>query len=289
MTNRAQLKHLLLDVDFFNKPKVIAFRRKFKWVSLTWLLQCYCQMSRSSTGFVTRDTLLGLADDMGLEQSDEMIDYLVTNGLMFEIDGSLSNSRVIKDQESLALRRENDKQRQQSYREKNKVNHESVTCDKVRDKQGDKPVTPDTVTEYIDINNNNKIEKENIPDSDEDETPIQKMVKLALDEPNDQPWTRTNAYMLSGRRPMKKYPNIFLTPYEMEMVFNKYEPYTPEFRIMCFTQCEEKLRQKVENGERLMSLPAFTWLTTFIYQSALESLTKETRLKNQQSYTKIHP
>lgn len=228
MTNRAQLSHLLLDVDFFDKPKIIDFRLTHGWIGISWLIRCYCLMSRATNGIVKRRIVEHLAEEMGVPRYEVVTVTCFESELMTLEGDMVSNSRVLKDQTKLYDRREKDREKVKKHRESKLVTvTEQLHNGNVTSNDTVFPVT-DTVTEYIDINNN-KIENKDLVVSEEEETPVQKMVKLALDEPNDQPWTRTNAYMLSGRRPMKKYPNIFLTPYEMEMVFNKYEPYTPEF------------------------------------------------------------
>lgn len=120
--DRVQLDHLLLDVDFMHKPTIVGFRRKFGWASVTWLIEIYCQMSRASNALVTRDVMLAVCEDMRLDGGNEMIDYCIDHGLIIQLedraDSLFTNSRVIKDQESLAKKRLGSKDRQEKFRNK---------------------------------------------------------------------------------------------------------------------------------------------------------------------------
>lgn len=118
MTERAQLDHLLLDVDFLHKPTIVAFRRKFGWASVTWLIEVYCLMSRATDAMVTHDTLLGVAEDMRFENAEEIISYSLEVGILSKKDSFYFNRRVLEDQESLARKRKEYRDRQERHRQK---------------------------------------------------------------------------------------------------------------------------------------------------------------------------
>jgi hypothetical protein len=168
-------------------------------------------MSRATNGIVKRRIVEHLAEEMGVPRYEVVTVTCFESELMTLEGDMVSNSRVLKDQTKLYDRREKDREKVKKHRESKLVTvTEQLHNGNVTSNDTVFPVT-DTVTEYIDINNN-KIENKDLVVSEEEETPVQKMVKLALDEPNDQPWTRTNAYMLSGRRPIhthpKRYPKL---------------------------------------------------------------------------------
>lgn len=117
MSERAQLKHLLLDVDFLHKPTIKAFRHRFGWAAIPWIIETYAQMSRASNALVTRDVLLATAEDMNLEFGEDMIAYCLAEGLIDLEGDKLSNERVRRDQESLHHKRVTTSKRVTQYRE----------------------------------------------------------------------------------------------------------------------------------------------------------------------------
>jgi hypothetical protein len=99
--SRAQLSHVLLDVDFLHKPTVIGFRSEHGWNAIPWLLEMYCLMSRATNGRISDKIAIQTATDMGLKNIEAMIAYCIAEGLMLRENGQLTNSRVIQDQERL--------------------------------------------------------------------------------------------------------------------------------------------------------------------------------------------
>lgn len=116
MSQRAQLKHVLLDVDFFGNPKIRALSRKHGLNGTLALIEIYCCMSRATNAVIDSDALLCIAEDNALEAPEEFLKYCLSNGLVCEEGGGYSNSRVIKDQESLYLKRDKERNRQQKHR-----------------------------------------------------------------------------------------------------------------------------------------------------------------------------
>lgn len=102
-----QLKHLLLDVDFFDKPKIKALTFRFGKSAGLWLIQTYLQMSRATNGLVDNDLLLGLAAELGIADGTELVSYCLQKGLINKKADGFSNVRVDEDQEALAERQEN--------------------------------------------------------------------------------------------------------------------------------------------------------------------------------------
>lgn len=113
-----QLKHILLDVDFFDKPKVRALSFRHKKTASGWLIQSYMQMSRASNALVTRDTLESLAFEWGIEDIETVLSYCIEHGLITQHGDQYSNERVEKDQEKYAVKLENSADRVARFREK---------------------------------------------------------------------------------------------------------------------------------------------------------------------------
>jgi hypothetical protein len=155
MSDKAQLDHLLLDVDFLHKPKIRSFKRQFGMIACLWLIEVYCQMSRATNGVIDEDTILDVADDMQLTSvAKDMIAYCIDDEkqLITKLkDGNgFTNLRVNKDQVSLAAKRQKEREKTERYRNKtvtepDMLPEKAVTLVTV-------PAT-DTVTELRSINN----------------------------------------------------------------------------------------------------------------------------------------
>lgn len=153
-TERVQLKHLLLDVDFYDKPTVKALAYKHGQLSVHLYVRWLTLMSRASNAFVTCDALAAIAQEVGFEEGAfrEILTYcLKTKMLVLDGEDSYSNARVIQDQLSCAVKRKEAKERQEKYREKK--------CDKrVTNALPTRfPVTVSvTDPDHIDLNKNSK-------------------------------------------------------------------------------------------------------------------------------------
>lgn len=138
---RVQLKHVLLDVDFYDKPKIRALSFKHKKISAGWLSHCYMQMSRASDAVVDRDCLEALAVEWGIPNFDEVLQYCIANKLIHQSGSGYSNTRVEEDQEACAEKREESLKRAARFRDRQR----SVT-NALRTRTPDTDTVTDTVT-----------------------------------------------------------------------------------------------------------------------------------------------
>jgi len=120
---RAQLKHVLLDVDFFTNPKIRAMQRRYNVFATLGLIEVYMAMSMATNAVIDNDAILAIFEDLGADDPQAIIDYLLANGLIIKEMNGFSNSRVIKDQESLY-------KSQQRYK-KHKEQTEEKRCENV--------------------------------------------------------------------------------------------------------------------------------------------------------------
>lgn len=119
-----QLKHILLDVDFYDKPKVKALAYKHGQLAVHLYVRWLTLMSRASNALVTRDALGAIAHEVGFHEEafSEILTYCINTGMLFESeDKEISNSRVLQDQLSCAVKRKEAKERQSKYRENKRV------------------------------------------------------------------------------------------------------------------------------------------------------------------------
>jgi hypothetical protein len=145
--SRAQLKHVLLDVDFLNNPKVRTLKTKFSHLSQLCLIDIYSAMSKATNAIIDRDCLESILAEYGVQI--EFIDYCVERGLIQKETSGYTNSVVIKDQE-------------QYYRKlnsgKNKSNSEQNFPEKIQEKS-----TPDIDSDSDYDNDSFLKKKESLP------------------------------------------------------------------------------------------------------------------------------
>lgn len=132
---RAQLKHVLLDVDFFDKPTIRALGYKHSQIAVLLFIRWMMLMSRATNGLVTRDALASVAREVlsgtgtAIANFESVLNYCVETGMIYEEgDGHFTNERVVKDQESCAVKRKSSNERQKKFREKERgVDNASLT------------------------------------------------------------------------------------------------------------------------------------------------------------------
>jgi hypothetical protein len=156
--SKAQLRHLLLDINFKDKAKVIDLEESFCPLARLLFIDVLCAMSGATEGKITRATIrhLGKRIALKLPKIEDIIDFCVKTEMFFEVDNFLTNERVLKDQQSLQNKRNNALERQRKYVDK-RVNNASITDNP----QASTTRFPDPVsvsdTEYINNKNGEKI------------------------------------------------------------------------------------------------------------------------------------
>lgn len=139
--NRVQLKHVLLDVDFFEKPTIRDLDFECGPVALLLLVRWLMLMSRATNALVTKKSLLHVGRELRASDKSEqldpqkVLDYCIRNKILHEREDGISNERVEKDQERCAVKRKQNVERQEKLRRKRNALHKR-----------DKSVLPVTVT-----------------------------------------------------------------------------------------------------------------------------------------------
>lgn len=127
------------------------------------------------------------------------------------------------------------------------------------------------------INNNDLKNEENekeVPPHSEDEDLLEARENLHAPT-GSEPWEKTNDFILLGRRPMKNYPDIFMTPGDLAQVIKIYDDNLKgENWKPMFLQCEAEIKTQMAKGIKRERISALKYLTTFCLETAL-------RLKNE--------
>lgn len=267
---RAQLKHLLIDVHFFNLPKIRALGKHFGISGKLSLVEAYCQMSCSTNAIISRDALECIAEDNEIETSkiDEFIKYCLAHKLIIEESKGYSNSRVIKDQESYGNKLEKDRKRKDS----SGIRAESLRI----------PPDPDIDYDYDHID----LKKNGVP---EQPPKFLEIAEASLVPKTDPRLPNLNEFITMGKRPMTKYPSIRLTAYELADILEQYEQVgipIDERRIFepAFKNVASRLKSKASGGAPPINANAYNWLIGFAKTDLLREYKATLDLKRSETY-----
>lgn len=122
----------------------------------------------------------------------------------------------------------------------------------------------DSVPQYKDLDKEDiKNESESPPAPPEPDDPLVLEARKHLDTPDgSKRWERSSEFIGAGRRPLKKYPKIFITEFELARVFRQYlDLGLPQERWPdAFQAVQSKLDTPRPNTGPIC---AFNWLTSF--------------------------
>ena len=116
--SRAQLKHVLLDVDFFNNPKIEALGFRFGSCAQACLIEILCSMSRATNAQVDEDLIRSKIGKHRIADADGFFAYIIEKRIIFKEGEAYSNAPVIEDQEKYARKLGSGNARVTRYREK---------------------------------------------------------------------------------------------------------------------------------------------------------------------------
>lgn len=123
VAKQAQLRHVLLDIDFRNKPKVIDLQQEYGALARLLFIDMLSAMSGSTNGGIKKTTIihLGVPLEIFIEKIEAIINYLLQNQMIFQKNDFYFNSRVLKDQISLGAKRANTSERVKKFRDRKRV------------------------------------------------------------------------------------------------------------------------------------------------------------------------
>lgn len=274
----AQLKYIRFDTDFFDKPKIKGFVHRQGQLSVSFLIRLLCAMGRATEGKISRDCWEAIGAEAGLDvvKTEELVGYCLDNGILRGSKDALTNPRVLEDQDALEKKRKLTKDRVTEYRKRQRTDEEKpppaptlapILASAV-------PFQPYVPAESV--RNLVKADKEQIDDDD----PNMKIALEKLETPEGQDWTFDNRYIGAGRRPMRDYPTIWLTPQELARVIAKLEGSNipQESYKDLFFKVESVLKTNLSQGKSNQYVTAYAWLIGRFFEELLEVSTKEARL-----------
>lgn len=122
------------------------------------------------------------------------------------------------------------------------------------------------------------------PSSKIEEDPLLEIAKSKLVEPNgSQDWESKNPYMLAGRQPLKKFPEVCLSATELRDVIALYDQSSIEHLLgNAFKAAVGRLKQMQMDGKDTARAPCYSWLIGWAYQEQLENHNKTLRIERTQ-------
>lgn len=285
--SRAQLDHVLLDVDFFNNPKIRALKGKFGHISQLCLIDAYTAMSRATNAIIDGDCVMAILFDYQLKW--DFWEHCLDKGLV-KIEGQgYSNSRVIQDQEKLG--RSQDKWRVANGKRKGDLSsttnlHPINAQSKQNTVNAHGCEVLNTEELNIDTNKNSQIQK---PDFSHYEPSEREKLEKAdsMLEPCDAPKVqRSNQFISAGRRPMLKWSNIWLSPQELVQVIDSLvdEGIDGKKRKQVFDSVQSRIATKLVQGVGIEKISAFNWLTGFEITETLKQIKAKKDLDRSEEY-----
>lgn len=274
--SRAQLKHLLLDVNFKDKPQVVNLEAEFSPLARLFYMDLMAAMSSATNARITKSVARVLGSRIGIDPTavNEIITFCLTNGLL-ELEGDMiTNSRVIKDQESYAKKLASVKERVTRFREKGNA-----------DVTRNKTVTPDNVYDYDnDLNNNGTVpDYSSFSDEDRKKYEFAEVLLVPTTEPRIQ---KSNQFINASRRPMKQWRDIWLSPFELVKVLEEMTEagMDKKSKHKVFDGVQSRILTKVAEGAAADRIPVFTWLTGFALTEALAQIKAKNDAERSNNY-----
>ncbi len=305
MKGRAQLTHALIDVDLAHKPKMMALEDEFGPLVRLFFMDLICAMSRATMARIPKGCARSLARRVGLvDQFELIITYCLKNGMLIEEEDQLSNARVIADQEQwferqLKLRQDAERKRAQTPPKPSTEVPRKFHGDSMEDsrkKHGMLDSDTDTDNEDLDLEELSasptpqlRLATSDPPSASADPPkPLSDLDQWAEDqlEPESDELHRSTLYTTTGRRPMQRYPNIWVTRSGLIAIRELYEGSgipTKEFPRP-FKKVATKLERWLADGKSPDRADAQSWLTGWAFRETLDELKKELDLKRSEKY-----
>lgn len=277
----AQVSYIRFDTDFFDKPKIKGLAHRQGVQSVLFLIRLLCAMGRATNGEISRDAweAIGFENEYNEEKTRLVVEYCLEQKILSGNIEALSNSRIKEDQEALEKKRESTKERVAKTRQKQSITSRPEMVPTQAEKTP-RPipvlVNSNIIPGHVAIEVNAQKVEETFDTSD----PNMEIALEKLQKPDGQDWVRDNRFINAGRRPMKDYPLLWLTPGELADVVKKLEESDIPIQSYkdLFLKAEARINTYSAQGRSAQSVSVYNWLTGFLFDELLERTIKETRL-----------
>jgi hypothetical protein len=266
-------------------PKFIRLRslQGFEGVGIYFTLLEY--LSTQEEGKLEKSLLTSVGFCFfGMENRlQKIVDLSLELGLLSSDDTHIWQEDVSTSVTSFSEQKEKNKQKVQAFRGRKKENE----CNGYKSVTQRLPSISNSYSESrsLDLNKNSQVQK---PDQDfepaEPETELEREAENILDQPNGtKTWEKSPQFVNVGRRPIKKYPKVFMHRSELARAMKAYEDANIKHRLGdAIASLSSKLDSwMLENKDSPMRAPPiYSWLTTFALKAQLENELMQKRLQN---------
>lgn len=243
-------------------------------------------------GIVPRSDLHLIQQDLGIdiERLNIIIEDAKAAELMFEDERGIYVDSVPESKEQLDKSRESAKERMRLKRadekfekalSNNSNNLENCSHEHAQERASSTFLSNTSNTSNI---SNNKIDTKKIPPEPLDE--FMQIAEDALEQAESEVCQKSTIFMNTGRRPMRRYPEIWITRSELADVFKQYlDTGIPKDKFhIGFKPVAGKLRTIKGEGKTTNNVSAYNWLIGWALQETLVHLKKENDLKRSEQY-----
>lgn len=285
MSKRARLDYVQFDVECIDKPRFQAFLDSVDPIAGLFLIQLWLKIGRAENAKLERKYASSLCHSVRCPKNvaETAIEIALQEGLLDLIDDVyLTLGRIAEDQEHVAQKRESWRNQKNGGTPDTAQSPDVFRPDSARNPAGMVGDSGETLkTEHLNtepevLDLEITVPPESIPD-DADE--FLKLAYEKLEKPKNQPWTRKALFVNTGRRPMKDYPSIHITPPDLAHVLRTWvEAHIPGEKFgHGFLSAEMRARDAVQRGKDPPNVSA--WLLGFVMNDLMQSVTTETRMR----------
>lgn len=136
------------------------------------------------------------------------------------------------------------------------------------------------------LNNNSAPQKPDYSQYEPEERRKLETAESMLISGEDQKVSRSNHYMMAGRRPMKKWPEIWLSPQELVKVLDFFEEvkFEKKHRHRALDLVSSRIKTKMADGVQPERISAFNWITGFQGTEIMQQIKAEKDMQRSGTY-----
>lgn len=286
---KESFSNFILETRYFGDPRTTAMCRKFGSQAIAAHLQTLAELNQRPDHTLSRAEFFLLVENHAIEGDiAAFLEFLTADHVGYlALDGdAIFSPGTNKRLEKRGIEREKwrkDKERVRSNGVPHSVHSDSAktsieAIEKLKENKGKEKVpipfrsecpTPTPTPTPTPQN----LKKEEWPETDQ----FDKAALDLLEAPTgSEPWETSNQFMNCGRRPMKKYPNLYFSPTDLAEVFRIWtKAGIPQDR---FRDGFQMLKAEMDNKPK-SEAKAYVWAIGFIKTNLVASLNEEVKLE----------
>lgn len=294
---RKKLTTIVFDTDFFMRPRTRLLIKEHGIEAASIYLAAICWMAyEESSDTIGSESVELLAIDLGVspEKVKTVLHACVSLGYLELTDDGWHSARLSQELETVKTKQANyaaaAKNREAAKRSKSE--QDSARLTKTEN-------NPAPLSKIEHVRKEQEQEKEQEEDQEKEpeqertappDIPDPELAKFAdrhLRKATDLDICGHPLWVGAGKRPMKKYPHLWLTPLQLRQAADLYEKMgiPPADWHLGFAFVATRIDHALEQGKSITGIDAYSWLIGFGLTHALEQLSKSLKVKREQGYS----